>query len=170
MNENASRPNTEELDDIDRKILLLLQKNGRMTNAALAEAVGLTPTPMLQRIKKLEQKGVIKGYTAIVDATALGRKVMAFVDVTLAKHDIAIHERFVEEVCKFEEVLECHHIAGEQDFLLKVVVRDIAEYESFLLKRITAIGGISRIKTTLVLSSPKMETVIGVDPERGEKR
>src|SRR4051812_3268362 len=117
-----NQPNSEAaLDDIDRRILRLLQKNGRMTNAALAEAVGLTATPMLQRIKKLEQRGVIRGYAALVDPAAVGRGTTAYVLVKQSVHDLEGHARFVEAMAEFAEVLECRHIAGEEDYLLKVV-------------------------------------------------
>jgi Lrp/AsnC family leucine-responsive transcriptional regulator len=152
----------QPLDAIDRKILRLLQENGRMTNAALADAVGLTATPMLQRIKKLEQSGVIARYAAIVDRFAVGRRTLAYVEVKLGEHKLSTHNRFVEAVCAFPEVLECHHVAGEEDFLLKVVVRDIEEYESFLLHKLTRIPGIDRVKTTFVLSTRKGETPVPV--------
>jgi Lrp/AsnC family leucine-responsive transcriptional regulator len=152
-----------ELDEIDRKILRLLQENGRMTNAALAEAVGLTATPMLQRIKKLEQRGVIAGYVAVVNARAVGRGTMAFVHVKQAEHRLATHKRFLQTIAAFPEVIECHHIAGDEDFLLKVVVRSIEEYEQFLLHRLTKIPGIDRVKTTFVLSTAKSETAIPID-------
>src|SRR5262245_14102101 len=118
-----------ELDSTDRRILQLLQQNGRMTNASLAEAVGLTPTPMLQRMKKLEGRGVILGYTALVNRKAVGRSTLAYVSVQMTEHKLSAHKRFVEAIRSFGEVLECHHISGEEDFLLKVVVRDIEEYE-----------------------------------------
>lgn len=151
------------LDDVDREVVRLLQGNGRMTNAALAESVGLTPTPMLARIKKLEQRGVITRYVAIADAAALGRATMAFVWVKLAAHRLATHEAFLAAVTQYAEVLECHHIAGEDDFLLKVVLRDIREYEHFLLHRLTRISGIDRVRTTFVLSTAKSETAIPVE-------
>lgn len=151
------------LDPIDRQILRILQQNGRMTNAALAEAVGLTATPMLQRMKKLEQRGVITGYVALVNPRAVGRGVTAFVHVKQTEHRIANHKRFLQTVAGFSEVLECHHIAGEEDFLLKVVVRDISEYEHFLLHRLSKIPGIDRVKTTFVLSTGKAETAIPID-------
>ncbi|MFO0634044.1 MAG: Lrp/AsnC family transcriptional regulator [Nannocystaceae bacterium] len=151
------------LDAVDREVLRLLQHNGRMTNAALAEAVGLTPTPMLARIKKLEQRGVITKYVAIADAAALDRATTAFVSVKLAAHRLATHEAFLAAVTKLPEVLECHHIAGEDDFLLKVVVRDIREYEHFLLHRLSRISGIDRVQTTFVLSTAKNETAIPIE-------
>ena len=153
---------TGELDETDRTILRLLQANGRMTNAALAEAVGLTATPMLQRIKKLEQRGVISGYAAIVNPRAVGRGTTAFVHVKQAEHKLATHKRFLKAIAEFPEVVECHHIAGEEDFLLKVVVRDIAEYELFLLHSLTKIPGIDRVKTTFVLSTSKDETAVPI--------
>ncbi len=150
------------LDAVDREVVRLLQANGRMTNAALAEAVGLTPTPMLARIKKLEQRGVIAKYVAIADAASLGRSTMAFVSVKLAAHHLATHEAFLAAVVDLDGVLECHHVAGDDDFLLKVVVRDIPEYERFLLHGLSRIAGIDRVRTTFVLSSAKNETAIPV--------
>jgi Lrp/AsnC family transcriptional regulator, leucine-responsive regulatory protein len=165
MNDASKKPVSPALDDLDatdRRILDLLQQDGRMTNAALAEAVGLTATPMLQRMRKLEQRGIIRGYTAIVDPTALGRSLLAFVWVRMSNHNPGVHERFVEMISGFQEVLECHHISGEEDYLLKVLVRDMREYEGFLLHRINQISDIARVKTTFVLSSPKMATAIPV--------
>ena len=143
------------LDEIDRKILLLLQGGGRMTNAALADAVGLTPTPMLQRMRRLEQSGVIKGYMAIVDPAKVGKPILAFVHVTLKGHGLALHKKLLDIVEGLEEVIECHHIAGDEDFLLKVAARDIAELEGFLLRRLSTSGVIGRVKTTFVLSTSK---------------
>lgn len=151
------------LDAVDREVVRLLQGNGRMTNTALAEAVGLTPTPMLARIKKLEQRGVITKYVALADPATLGRSTMAFVSVMLTAHKLATHEAFLAAVIKLPEVLECHHIAGEDDFLLKVVLRDIREYEHFLLHRLSKIAGIDRVRTTFVLSTAKNETAIPVE-------
>jgi Lrp/AsnC family leucine-responsive transcriptional regulator len=153
------------LDDIDRTILMLLQEDGRMTNAALAEAVGLTPTPMLQRIKKLEQAGVIRRYMAVVDPVKVGRPIEAFVHVTLKDHTLPNHKRFLALASGLSEVLECHHLAGEEDFLLKVAMRDIAELESVILNKISASGLVGRLKTTLVFSSAKsMAPIVPATP------
>ena len=153
------------LDDIDRTILMLLQEDGRMTNAALAEAVGLTPTPMLQRIKKLEQAGVIRRYMAVVDPVKVGRPIQAFVHVTLKNHTLPNHLALASGLA---EVLECHHIAGEEDFLLKVAMRDIAELEAVILNKITASGLVGRLKTTLVFSSNKSMAPIVPVPAAAE--
>ncbi|MBL9025511.1 MAG: Lrp/AsnC family transcriptional regulator [Myxococcales bacterium] len=150
------------LDAIDRKILRLVQQHGRMTNAALAEAVGLTPTPMLQRMRKLEQAGVIERYAAIVDPAKVGRPVLAFVHVTLKSHEAAVHAKLLSLVKELPEVVECHHIAGEEDFLLKVAMKSIPELEH-LLFRLGGSGVIARIKTTFVLSSAKSSSPIHID-------
>ena len=143
------------LDEIDRQIVNLLLQDGRMTNAALAEAVGLTPTPMLARMRKLEQRGVIRGYTARVDPAAVGRATVAFLHVQMARHENESYQNFLQETARMEEVLEVHHVAGEDDFILKVGVADIAAFERFLLDRLNAIPGIHRTRTTFVLSTPK---------------
>lgn len=156
---------TFTLDAVDRRIVALLERDGRMTNAALAEAVGLTATPMLARVRKLEEAGVIRGYAALVDAAKLGRPVLAFVHVTLKDHGLANHKKLVGIVTRLPHVLECHHIAGEEDMLLKVCLRDIAELEHLLLEELSASGLIGRVKTTLVLSSYKSTTAVPVEPE-----
>lgn len=148
------------LDDIDRKVVRLLQENGRLTNAALAEAVGLTPTPMLARVRRLEEAGVIQRYMAIVDAPSVGMGVTSFVHVSLQSHGLAIHTKFLKLVDELPEVVECHHIAGDEDFLLKVVVHDIAALEHFLLHRLSTSGVVGRVKTTLVLSSRRIAGAI----------
>jgi DNA-binding Lrp family transcriptional regulator len=156
---------TTELDAIDCQIIALLQNDGRMTNAALADAVGLTPTPMLQRIRKLEQSGVIQRYTAVVDAAKVGRPVLAFVHVTLKNHGMQNHNKLVAIANALPQVLECHHIAGEEDFLLKVCVKDIAELEQLLLRDLSASGIVGRVNTTLVLSSSKLSG--SIEPVEG---
>lgn len=133
-----------------------------MTNAALAEAVGLTATPMLQRIKKLEQSGVIRKYMAVVDPALVGRSTLAFVHVTLRNHSLVFHSKFLSLVNDLPEVIECHHIAGQEDFLLKVAVRGIPELEHFLLNRISTSGLIGRVNTTFILSSSKVSAPIPV--------
>jgi Lrp/AsnC family leucine-responsive transcriptional regulator len=154
------------LDGMDRQILRLLQENGRITIAALSDAVGLTPTPLRQRIEKLEQAGVIRGYAARLDPSRLGRATLAFVHVTLREHALPIHQAFIDTIVKLPEVIEVHHIAGEEDFLLKVMVRDIASFEGFLLGRLTAgTPGIGRVKTTFVLSTAKTDAPVPIDDE-----
>jgi Lrp/AsnC family leucine-responsive transcriptional regulator len=151
------------LDAIDRQILRELQADGRMSHAALAEAVGLTTTPLRQRVEKLERHGVIRGYRADVDPELVGRGTMAFVHVTLKEHALSRHKKFVEAATAMPEVLEAHHIAGEEDFVLKVVVESVSAFERFLLEQLTTIAGIARVKTTFVLSTAKAGAPIPVE-------
>jgi Lrp/AsnC family leucine-responsive transcriptional regulator len=152
-----------KLDKTDREILRILQEDGAITNAALAERVGLTPAPTLERVRKLEREGYIRKYVALADQGKLGRPVTAFVSIILKSHVRETSETFRKAVDRLPEVLECHHIAGDEDFLLKVVSASPADYERFVLDKLTKIPGIEKVKTTFVLSSPKLITKIPVD-------
>ncbi|MEO7454515.1 MAG: Lrp/AsnC family transcriptional regulator [Fimbriimonadales bacterium] len=152
----------EQFDEIDSQILEILQNEGRLTNVELASRVGLTPPPTLARVKRLEEAGVIARYAAVLDQRALGLPVTAFVHVIHKEHTKETSDLFLAAVHKLPEVLECHHIAGDEDFLLKVVAASPLDYEKFVLEKLTAIEGVQRVKTTFVLSSPKSETAIPV--------
>jgi len=151
-----------KLDETDLKILTLLQKQGRITNSQLAAEAGISPPAMLERVKRLENAGVIEGYTAIINPDKVGCGTTALVWVSLAAHRTASFESFAREIRKLPEVLECHHIAGEEDFVLKVVVRNIQEYEDFVLNKLTPIPGVGKIKTTFILSSLKNSTELPI--------
>jgi Lrp/AsnC family leucine-responsive transcriptional regulator len=151
-----------KLDNLDLKILEILQVDGRITNSELAQRIGLTPAPTLARVKKLETSGCIRRYAALVDQSRLGMPVMAFISVILESHKKNTSTAFVEAVDKLPEVLECHHIAGEEDFLLKVVAASPGDYEKFVLEKLTKVKGIEKVKTIFVLSSTKLETAIPV--------
>ena len=153
---------TVKLDHVDLKILGILQKEGRITNFRLARRIRLTPAPTLMRVKKLESAGYIRRYVALVDPEKLGMPVTAFVSVILESHKRKTSMDFVEAVNRLSEVLECHHIAGDEDFLLKVVAASPGEYEKFVLEKLTKISGIEKVKTIFVLSSSKYETAIPV--------
>ena len=147
-----------KFDEIDKKILNLLQENGRITNAELAGKVGLSPPPMLERVKKLEKTGVIKKYVALLNPKEIDKSTMVFVSVTIARHRLKSIDQVNQEIANFPEVLECYHIAGDEDYLLKIMVKDIEEYENFMLHKLAKITGISRIKSSVVLSTIKYET------------
>jgi Lrp/AsnC family leucine-responsive transcriptional regulator len=152
----------EQFDEIDGMILKILQNEGRLTNVELASRVGLTPPPTLARVKRLEEAGLIARYVALVDQEKLGLPVTAFVHVIHKEHNQETSRAFLAAVAGLPEVLECHHIAGDEDFLLKVVAASPLDYEKFVLEKLTAIEGVQRVKTTFVLSSPKSETAIPV--------
>jgi Lrp/AsnC family transcriptional regulator, leucine-responsive regulatory protein len=151
-----------KLDKADFQILEILQREGRITNIELAKRIGLTPAPTLARVHKLEELGYIRRFVALVDQTKLNVPMTAFVSVILESHRKKTSIDFVKAMQKLPEVLECHHIAGDEDFLLKVVAASPAEYEAFVLEKLTRIGGIEKVKTIFVLSSPKQETAIPV--------
>ena len=154
------------LDATDRSILRILQRDGRMTYAALADELGLTATPTLQRVRKLEEAGVIKGYVALVDRAAVECETMVWVQVTLKDHHLASHLAFIEAVGALPEVIEVHHVAGvEADFILKVVVKGMAEYESWMLHKLIQIPDFGRVHSTFVISTSKSETAMPIRPE-----
>ena len=150
------------MDAVDKKIVTILQREGRMTNVELAQRVGLTPAPTLARVHKLEELGFIQGYAAILNRDMVGLPVTAFVSVILKEHGKEIAKKFIETVREFPEVLEIHHIAGDEDYLLKVVAADPRSYELFMLDNLTALDTVQRVKTTFVLSSPKSTTVVPI--------
>lgn len=152
-----------KIDDIDRKILEILQENGRITNAELASRVGISPPPMLERVKKLEKKGIIQKYVALLDPDTIGKGTMALVSVSLDRHRIKSIDLFTKAIEKIPEVMECYHVTGDDDYILKVAVKDIHEYENFILKKLTKLPAISKLKTSFILSTVKYETKFPVD-------
>lgn len=152
-----------KLDETDKKILDILQDDSRITNVQLATKVGISPPAMLERVKRLEGNGVIRKYVALVNPEKIGRGTFAFVSVSLTAHQMNSIDVFTKHIHKVEEVLECYHVAGEEDFILKVAVENIQEYEKFLLEKLTKIKGVSRINTMFILSTVKFNTKIHID-------
>ena len=143
------------MDSKDRQILRALQRNGRMTNQDLAAEVNLSPSPCLRRVKNLEKKGVIRGFSAQVDAAAYGLPITVFVRIRLERHNEEDVQRFERQVQTIEEVLECHVLTGAADYQLRVVVADLKTYEHFVRQRIHTIGGIASMDTSFVYSTVK---------------
>ena len=152
-----------QLDNIDKQILEALQDDGRLTNRDLAVMVNLSPPTTLERVKKLESKGYIKKFVAIVDPVKVNANCFTYVEVTLARHGKDALHRFTAEITRLDEVLECHRITGGADFLLKVVTQDIGAYEDFLIHKLTDLKDIHHLKTLVVLSTLKQETKIPVN-------
>ena len=147
-----------KLDDIDRNILAILQENGRITNAELASRIGISPPSMLERVKKLEKKGVIRRYVALVDPSMVDKGTMALVSVSLDRHRVKSIDQFTRAIEKLPEVMECYHVTGEEDYILKVVVKDIQEYENLILTKLTKLPALSKLKTSFILSTVKYQT------------
>jgi Lrp/AsnC family leucine-responsive transcriptional regulator len=158
---NSTTP--AKLDAVDKKILEILQERGRIANAHLATLVGLSPPAVLERVRKLEERGIIEKYVAILNEKNLGKEIVAFVSVSLTFHRHESIENFRNSIAACPEVLECYHIAGDEDYVLKVVVNNISIYENFLLEKLTKIPGVSRVRTHIVLSALKRETQISLD-------
>lgn len=157
------------IDSIDKKILEILQDNGRLTNSDLAKAVDKSPPPTAERVKKLEKNGYIKKYVAIVDPAKVGITCFTYVEVTLVRHGKDAVERFMSSIVEIEEVLECHHITGDADFLLKVATKDIPTYEQFIIQTLTALPDVQHLKTSVVLSTLKQETKITIGEISNDK-
>lgn len=154
---------THKIDATDRKILEILQSRAKITNAKLSEEIGLSPAPTLERVKKLEQMGVITSYHAKLDIEKIGLGVTTFVLATLSGHNRANIEGFIEEINKIPEVVECHHITGAGDFILKVVAKDIASYQKLMLEKVSDIKQVDNMQSMVVLSTFKDSKVIPVN-------
>lgn len=149
-----------KLDSIDKKILEILQKDGNITNAQLAKEIGLSPAPTLERVKKIEQAGLVKSYHAKIDTHALGLGVTTFVLITLSSHKIGQINQFVEKITAIDEVVECYHTTGNGDFLVKILVEDIPAYHKLILEKLTKIEEIGNMSSMIVLSAYKENAVI----------
>ncbi len=152
-----------ELDAIDARILTELQSDGGLTNAELAERVGLSPSPCLRRVKILADAGVIKKRVALVDGNAIDLKVSVFIHVTLEKQIEENLSAFEAAVEARPEVVECYLMTGESDYLLRVVVPDLEAYERFLMEHLTRIPGVSNIKSSFALNQVKYSTALPLD-------
>lgn len=141
-----------KLDRYDKRILEILQEDGRISNQDLAERIGLSPSPCLRRVRALEEAGLVIGYRALLDARRLGLTLMALVQISMDRHTPERFERFDAAVKALPEVLECLLITGrEADYQLKVVVRDMDAYQELLLNKITRIEGVSGVQSSFVL-------------------
>ncbi len=144
-----------KLDKTDLQILKTLQENSKITNLDLSKTIGLSPAPTLERVKKLEQSGVVESYHAVVNANAIGLSVKTFVLVSLAWQKENALNHFMEKIKKIDEIVECYIITGEADFLIKIICKDIPSYEQFLFKSLSQIEEIERLKTLMTLSTVK---------------
>ena len=143
------------MDTKDRQILRELQRDGRLTNAELAERVNLSPSPCLRRVRNLERAGVIDRYVAIVDREAAGYPVTAFVQVTLARHDKEVVDAFEKRARETPQILTCHLMTGSSDYLLQIVVAGLDAYEQFMRETLHKTPGIATINTSFVYGTVK---------------
>jgi Lrp/AsnC family leucine-responsive transcriptional regulator len=146
-----------KLDEIDRRILRELRRDGRLSNARLAEQVGLSATPCWNRVRALEESGVIEGYAALLNQKALGLPDTVLIEVTLERHDDEMFDRFGKALAELPEVLEAHLLTGEYDYLIKVAVAGTEGYEEFLRHKLYKLPGLRHSHSTFILRTLKRE-------------
>jgi len=162
--EAGSRGGPVGLDRIDKRILAELQQNARISNLELADKVGLSASPCLRRVRQLEEAGLIKGYATLLNASQLGLKLMALVQISMDRHTPDRFEQFEAAIKGFPQVLECILITGQSaDYQLKVLVRDMEEYQDFLLNRITRIPGVTDVHSSFVLRQVVSTTALPLE-------
>lgn len=144
-----------KIDPIDRKILTLLQKDAHLTVEKLSAAVGLSPSPCARRVRNLEATGVIRSYVAVVDQVKVGLPISVFASVKLERQREEDLERFAEAVNRWPEIVECYLMTGQRDYLLRIVVADLAAYEVFLKSRLTRLDGVASIESSFALGQVK---------------
>ena len=145
----------QHLDKIDTTILSLLQQNSNRTTKSLAAELGMTTTPVFERIKKLEKNGYIKKYVAVLNNKKIGLKQTVFIGITLQGHTRSYLEKFVKQINNFPEVIECHRVSGNFDYLLKLVVEDIEAYETFIISKLTLLPYLGNVQSLITLSTGK---------------
>lgn len=159
----------DTLDELDLAILQALQTDGRITNADLARRLTLSPPAVHARLRRLDEQGYIRQYVALLDREKLGYDMLCFVNISLQLHTRQQVQQFREAIQQIAGVLECHHVTGEYDYLLKVVVRNRKELEYLVMEQLTPIPGVARIHTSLVFTEVKFSTALplGQQPDQG---
>jgi Lrp/AsnC family transcriptional regulator, leucine-responsive regulatory protein len=150
------------LSPSDRRILRVVQSDGRITNAALAETVGLAASPCLRRLKALEEDGIIESYRAVVNRKALGFQVEAFVFIKLEQSEPGWRTRLVERLKDYDEVIACHALAGEVDLIVHAVAEDIESFGEFAMNRLLTLPGVADVRSSFVLSTVKPQSGLPV--------
>jgi len=150
------------MDTIDSKILMQLQEDAKQNTKEIAGKVGLSVTPTYERIKKLEQRKIIKSYVALLDRTKIGKELIAYCQVTLSKQQKKLADSFKNEILLLPDIMECHQVSGNFDYLLKIAVDDIAGFHEFINEKLSIIDGISTIHSSFVLNSVKDSTAYNI--------
>lgn len=159
---SRNRMKSIKLDSIDRKILEILQRNSNITNAQLAKEIGLSPAPTLERVNKLEGAGVIKSYHAVIDPASVGLGVSTFVMASLKGHNKDNIEKFMRAINTIDEVVECHHITGTGDFIIKIFCTDISAYQQLMLEKVSNIDVVDSLQSMVILSTFKDSKILPV--------
>lgn len=147
------------MDAIDKKILMLLQENAKYNTKEIADKVGLSVSPTFERIKKLEQKKYIKRYVVLLDGEKIGKSINVYCQVTLAIHSRELIDDFKTQIAKLPEIMGCFHVSGNYDFLLKIAVNDMNEYQKFIIDKLSVIKGISNVQSSFVMEEIKNDVI-----------
>jgi Lrp/AsnC family leucine-responsive transcriptional regulator len=147
-----------KLDETDKALLMHLQSDAKLTTKELASRLNLSPTPVYERIRKLENEGVIKKYVALVDREKIGKDLMILCNIRLKEHEKEAGAMFVQEIVKMQEVIECLNVSGDYDFIIKVVVSDMREYQSFVMNKLASLPNIGSTQSIFVMGEIKNET------------
>lgn len=154
----------QKLDHADVQILQLLQHDARFTNKEIADKLGKTITPVYERIKRLEQEGYIQRYTAVLDRNKIGKHLVAFTNVQLKEHAHTMLKAFEKDIMKLEEVMECYHMTGLYDYLLKVAVKDMNEYQQFIVNKLAKLANIGTVQSSFMMTEIKHQTAYTIAP------
>lgn len=150
----------KNLDSTDYRILGLLQQDAKSTIKEIAAHLGMTTTPVYERIRRMEEEGYIKGYVALVDKSKLDFQILAFCHVSLKEHHRNVFDYFETEVARFEEVVECFHTSGLHDYILKVIVRNMADYQFFVSNKLAKLDHLGQVDSVFVLNEIKNSTAL----------
>lgn len=159
-----------EFQSDDIQILRLLQQDARLTTKEIADKIGKSVTPVYDRIKKLEREGVIKKYVALLDKSKIDKSLTGFMQVQLKEHSKEMLESFKDLACRFREVMECYHMSGSADYLLKIAIKDMQEYNQFLMNKLSSLPNIQTVQTFFVISEAKVDTAYPLSLAAVEKK
>lgn len=149
-----------KLDELDLKILKRLQENGKVTNLQLSKDIGLSPAPTLERVKKLENNGLIQSYHALVDESKLELGLAAYMQISLIRQRDNAINNFIEQINKIDEVMECYNVTGQADYLLKIIVKDITAFDTLVKEKLSPIEEIRNMHSMVVISKDKYSKVL----------
>jgi len=152
-----------ELDRIDRRIIAALQSDARITAQELGQRVGLSPSPCARRVRLMEERGVITGYTAVIDQDRVGLPISVFASVKLERQREEELERFNAAIARWPEVVDCYLMTGQRDYLLRIVVSDLHAYERFLKEKLTRLDGVASIESSFALSQIKRSNLLPIE-------
>lgn len=150
------------MDSIDKKLLILLQKDSKKTTKELSVKLNLSVTAVYERIKKMEREGIIQNYVALINRSKVNKSFVVFCHIKLIQHTREFLTKFESQVVKLSEILECHHVSGDYDYILKIAVRDMEEYRKFLVTKLTTLDHIGSTHSTFMISEVKNTTVIEI--------